>query len=303
MIAMLKEKAGLKEEAASSTRTDDDASVMNQSTYVKNRPYKCKPTRPKIDSEVDDLGWQIFEDTWARYKKIAELVDEEESCLELRECCSTDVNKLLYEFKGKDELNDRHLTEEKLLGFIKSVAVKTIHTEVHRWHFEQKGQEVGEAITRYVGRLKAQAALCNFTVECQCTRSVSYAEAMISQRLVAGLSNPDHQSKVMSEAQDLPDLKSKIDRLVSLETTDDAATEIRAPTQNPVKVAAARSSQYKKSKGYQNPDKKKKFAPYPRREGQSSTISRRRLRCRGCGQPSHGEGKSMNREECPAFGK
>ena len=61
-----------------------------------------------------------------------ELVDEEEMCLELRECCSVDVNKLLYEYKGKDVLNDNELTENKLLEYIKSVAVKTIHEEIHR---------------------------------------------------------------------------------------------------------------------------------------------------------------------------
>ena len=117
---------------------------------VKTRPFRCKPTRPKIEAEVDDLGWQIFEDAWARYKKISELEDEGEAFLELRECCSSDVNKLLYEFMGNDELNANTLTEEKLLGYIKSVAVKTIHSEVHRWHFDQKTQESGESITRCV---------------------------------------------------------------------------------------------------------------------------------------------------------
>ena len=279
---------------------------------IRSRPYKAKPTRPKIDAEVDDLGWQIFVDAWARYKRISELEDMEETCLELRECCSTDVNKLLFEFMGKDELNARDLTEEKLLEYIKSVAVKTIHTEVHRWHFDQKVQESGETVTRYVGRLKAQAALCKFSVKCECQKSVSYAEAMISQKLVAGLANSDHQSKVLSEAQELTDLKKKIERLVSLETTDDATSEIRTQA-SPVKAAAARFSQYKKGKQcqspekryqspekrYQSPEAKRKSPTPPKREDQR----RRKLRCRGCGNSSHGEKKSMNREECPAFGK
>lgn len=283
---------------------------------VRSRPFKAKPTRPKIEADVDDLGWQIFIDAWARYKKISVLEDVEETCLELRECCSADVNKLLFEFTGKDELNSNQLTEEKLLEYIKSVAVKTIHTEVHRWHFDQKSQESGETVTRYVGRLKAQAALCKYTVRCDCQRSVSYAEAMISQRLVAGLANSEHQSKVLSEAQELTTLKKKIERLVSLETTDDATSEIRTAA-TPVKaassVAAARMSQYKKSKRFQSPEgrygsgrrfqspegKKKANVTFPRKEEQR----RRRLRCRGCGNSSHGEAKSMNREECPAFGK
>ena len=149
-----------------------------------------------------------------------------------------------------------------------------------------------------VGRLKAQAALCKFTVKCECQKSVSYAEAMISQRLVAGLANSEHQSKVLSEAQDLTNLKKKIDRLVSLETTDSATTEIRTLT-TPVQAAAARSSQYKRGKRFQSSEDRKKTSPPPRKEDQK----RRRLRCRGCGRSSHGDGKSMNRDECPAFGK
>ena len=269
----------------------------------RSRPFKAKPTRPTIETEVDDLGWQIFVDAWARYKKMSELINEEETCLELRECCSVEVNKLLYEFTGKDNLNSSKLTEEKLLDYIKSVAVKTIHTEVHRWHFNQKCQEDGETVTRYVGRLKAQAALCKYTVKCECNRTVSYAEEIISQRLVAGLANLEHQSKVLSEAQDLTDLKLKISRLVSLETTDDVTSEIWNTT-TPIKaasssVAAARSSQYKRGKRNHNPETKYKPAPFPKKDEKK----RRKLRCRGCGRSSHGEGKSMNREECPAFGK
>ena len=154
-------------------------------------------------------------------------------------------------------------------------------------------------MTKYVGRLNAQAALCNFTVKCECHRYVSYTEAMISQRLVAGLANPEHQSKVLSEAQILPDLKSKVERLVSLETSEDATSEIRATqTQaSPVKAAAARSSQYKKRKRFNSPEIKKKL------NTTNDEQKRRKLRCRGCGQSSHGDGKNMNRDHCPAFGK
>ena len=63
---------------------------------------------------------------------MAELHEQSYICLELRETCSDAVNKLLYEFKGAPELNSDDLTEDRLLEHIKSVAVKTIHKEVHR---------------------------------------------------------------------------------------------------------------------------------------------------------------------------
>ena len=305
MIEMLREKngdAGLAGSLKQRNGDEADGSILNQSMSVRARPFKCKPTRPKVETELSDLEWQIFVDGWNRYKRLTELADEGELCLELRECCSTDVNKLLYEYR-KDELSKADLSEDELLNFIKEVSVKTIHPEVHRWHFTLKSQEAGEAITRYVGRLKAQAALCNFSMRCKCNRSVNYAEAMITQQMVAGLSNPEHQSKVMSEAQDLPDLRSKINRLVSLETTEDATSEIRAQSQSPIKAAAARFSQYKKGKRFQSPEKKWKPTPPHKKDDQNDDQKRQRLRCRGCGRSNHGEGKSMSRDECPAFGK
>ena len=277
----------------------DPNQSMNQSMFVKNRPYKCKPTRPRIDADIGDLEWQIFEDAWCRYKRLAELEIEDEICLELRECCSSDVNKRLYEFNGKDTLNDPRLKEKKLLDLVRNVAVKSIHKEIHRKHFNEKSQETGESVTKFVGRLKAQAALCNFTVQCECQRLVSYAESMVAQRLITGLENAEHQSKVLSEAQALPDLKSKVERLVSLETSEDATSEIRSTPTETMKVAAGRFSQYKKSKRFQSPEIKKKTSQFQRKGEQN----RRKLRCRGCGLSSHGEGKSMNREDCQAFGK
>jgi hypothetical protein len=198
------------------------------------------------------------------------------------------------------------LTESELLNHIKTVAVKTIHPEVHRWSFSQVTQNDGEGITRYVGRLKSQAALCNFTVKCSCHTDVSYAEQMVSHRLIAGLANPEHQSRVLSEVQDLPDLKTKIDRLVSLETTDDATNNI-SPAMH-TRSVASKVSGYRKSqrgrspvKGNPSPGrrsfKKRRFtSPRP------GDVNRHN-ECRGCGKPSHGKEKTMARKDCPAFGK
>ena len=288
-----------------------DASMNQTAQSPTKSSNKRKPDRPSVDAETDDIGWVIFKDSWQRYKRISDLVDVGEICLELRECCSTEVNKLLYQYAGSKELNATDLTEEKLMAFIKSVAVKSVHKEVHRWHFDQLHQEDGETITRYVGRLNAQAVLCNFTVKCGCASEVSYADEMISQRLIAGLINPDHQSKILAEAQDLTDLKSKVARLMSLETTDEATIKLRTS----VKSAAAKVSSYRdKQRSSLIPEWKKKAHPsthkegrYPQKGGQfqrrEGKFPRRRLRCRGCGRTNHLDGKSMNRPDCPAFGK
>ena len=111
--------------------------------------------------------------------------------MNLRESCSTAINRLLFQYVGEQELNDQALTEEKLLAHIKSVAVQSIHMEVHRWHFNQLEQQDSENATKFVGQLKAQAALCKFQVQCSCSKWVSYDEEMgFTERLTSGVQNP-----------------------------------------------------------------------------------------------------------------
>ena len=221
---------------------DEASAITNQGQA---RTSRAKPNRPTIQTDMDDINWTIFIDSWNRYKKLANIGTTEDVCLELREACSTDINKLLYEFVGASELNSEDLTETKLLEHIKLVAVKTVHKEVHRWKFGGLVQTNGEPVSRFIGRLKSQASLCSFTVKCQCGHDVSYAEEMVSQRMVTGLANPEHQAKILSEAQDLDNLTKKVERIVSLETTDEAADKIRTPSSS--EAGAIKFSQYRRN--------------------------------------------------------
>jgi len=236
-------------------------------------------------------------------------------CLELRESCSAQVHKLLYEYVGTKELNRDRITENTMLDHIKSVAVKSINKEVYRWRYSQLKQADGELITKYAGRLKSQAVLCEYKVKCHtCQSDVSYANEIISQQLITGLVNPEHQSRVMSEAQDLLQLQSKIDRLVSLETTDAATANIRSTSSS--QSSAVKFSKYKqdqRTKFHDKSQRKQRRGRAPLRREMSpagsgrdeSPAGRRHMpqRCRGCGRSSHRGEKVMTREQCPAFGK
>ena len=146
-----------------------------------------RPDRPAIEANIDDREWSLFLDTWSRYKTMVGLVTADDIRLELRAACSSEVNKLLFEFVGPHTLNVTD--EEMLLGHIKSVAVRTVHKEVHRLKFVKMTQSDGETITHFVARLKSQAALCQFTVKCEtCDHApqISYADDMVAQQMVAG---------------------------------------------------------------------------------------------------------------------
>ena len=243
-----------------------------------------KPDRPVINAGIDDREWALFQDTWTRYKSMVRVSNDDIATIrqELRTACSPEVNKLLFEYVGAPTLDA--CSEAELLGHIKSVAVKTVHKEVHRMAFNKMIQNQAESVTNYVARLRSKAFLCKFEVECPCTpaATVSYADEMVAQRLVAGLSNADHQRKILSEAATLPTLAEKIERLQVLETTEASSIELHQTS--PSSEAAASHFQREKKKKFQQ--------PVPDDENQPN--------CRWCGKSSHPEGSSLERENCPA---
>ena len=267
--------------------------LQDENTELRRKqPSEAKikrPDRPSIEANLSDSDWALFEDTWKRYKAMTGLRSDGELRMELRASCSSDVNKLLFEYVGPTQLDGA--TEEELLAHIKSVAVKGLHKEVHRMNFGKMRQADGESITHYVARLKSKASLCSFVISCACQENVSYAEEMISQQLVTGLRDQQHQSKILSEASTLTTLKAKVERLQILETTEEATTKLQVTTGSSAaqqSEAAAAKSKYKQEKSRPREDKSKKPPT---------------TRCKYCGRSSHPSGKSMERKNCPAADK
>ena len=208
--------------------------------------------------------------------------------MELRASCSQDVNKLLFEYVGADALNTA--TEHALLNHIKSVAVKGTHKEVHRLKFFRLHQMDGETITQFVARLRSHAVLCQFKVACpnhDQPTFINFADEMITQQLVSGLKNQQHQSRILSEAEALPSLREKIERLQCLESTEHS-TDIMRSDPPTASMSAPVKSHYKREQRNQ-----------VRGANQSTNDPHP---CKGCGRTSH-DGKSMARSNCPAINK
>ena len=163
MSLLQAENATLRDSATNTN--DNDGSPANNATTEGRSKYKSKkPDRPIINASIDDREWALFNDTWARYKQMCNLADTDVAStrLELRASCSTEVNKLLFEYVGATVLNS--CTEAELLEHIKAVAVKTTHKEVHRMAFSTISQDQGESVTQFVSRLKAKAFLCQLGI-------------------------------------------------------------------------------------------------------------------------------------------
>ena len=120
----------------------------------------------------------------------------------------------------------------------------------------------------------------------------------MSQRVTAGLTNTEHQSKILSEAKDLDTLTKKVERIMTLETTSDAANKLQNLPSSSSSAANVARSQYKKQqrsnlvpRGKSPPHKKGRFQD-----------RRRPQRCRGCRRSDHGPKRSLNRTDCEAYG-
>ena len=254
---------------------------LRQRTTLPSELKPKRPDRPVIEGNLSDSEWALFLDTWGRYKVMTGLKEIADIRMELRAACSNEVNKLLFEFVGATPLDGA--SEDELLGHIKGIAVKGLHKEVHRVNFGKLKQGDNENITHFVARLKAQASLCSFNVECPCGTKVSFAEEMVSQQLVAGLLVSEHQSKLLSEANTLTTLQAKVERLQSLEATAESATKLHVPGGSTSSTSGAAKSAYRKG----NETKKN------REKKQGGAI------CQLCGRNNH-YGRSMAPKDCPA---
>ena len=256
---------------------------QQQNNPVNTRPKTKAPDRPIVNINTDEREWELFKDSWNRYKAMTGITDQNILRMELRASCSQEVNKLLFEYIGSEALDTA--SEANLLEHIKRVAVKGTHKEVHRINFFRLAQMDGETVTQYVARLKSQAVLCQFKVTCTTHEpeiEINYSNDMITQQLISGLKNQQHQSRILSESPLLPTLEQKVERLQCLEATEES-TDLMRTTDNQPSTSAANRSAYRRSKGF-NPSGK-------------STQN-----CKGCGRTQH-EGKTMARKDCPAFNK
>jgi hypothetical protein len=291
LLALFREQMEtVKSLQAENARLREDPEGSTGATRYKPR----KPERPTVNANIDDREWALFVDSWGRYKRMSKLKDEEVENirLELRECCSSDVNKFLFEYIGSTKLDVA--TENQMMSYIKSVAVKVVHKEVHRMAFNSLVQDQGEPITQWVARLRAKAFLCEFEVPCTCCtppERISYAEEEVAQRLVAGLCNQEHQRRVLSEADKLPTLEDKVNRLQVLETTEQSAQSLQRPPNNDSAstVSAARKSQSQYKSANKATSNKQQQIQQPQTP----------QKCRGCGSAPHTGG----RKDCPAQNK
>ena len=259
---------------------------------LKNTP---KPDRPIVDEDMPETEWEVFKDSWERYKAMCAIEDVDVIRNELRLTCSSPVNKRLIELHGVEHL--KTISEEILLIYMKDVSVSSKHYQVHRQEFCRIIQKEGEAVSQYVAKIKAQADLCQYKVKCSCGGEVSYRDDMVASQTINGLTNPQFQARILEEAPDFESFKQLYERLVAFEATQRSSGIMQSSRSSPASQVNQVKSDYRKNKAAEQRNKPK-LPPNPPAKDQNPKKV-----CPGCGENSHTGKQELKRADCPSKGK
>ena len=156
---------------------------------------------------------------------------------------------------------------------IKNLAVRHQNRVVHAQEFLGLVQQPDEGIRHFLARLRGVASRCNFEVECMCTKSVSYGDAVIQFKLIAGLNCGDIKEDILS-AEDTT-LEETVKTIENKESGKSAKKTVEAAGQV-----------------------SKIYAEKVGGGGQSS-----RQPCTHCGRRTHGSSPTEREKDCLAYSR
>ena len=256
--------------------------------------------RPTVALDASDEDWRLFLFQWERYKTTAGLSGEQVIRQELLSACSSDLERQLFHLRGT-ALNQSN--ESDLLAQIKAVAVRGLHTAVHRSQFHALRQAQGEDITHFVSRLRSKAALCDFSVTAHRPHEastepgpISYEEDVLQTQMVVGLYNPEHQSQILSAADRYPTFTQKFQALLAMQAAEDSEKQLQTDASAPGRQAAPDVTAAHRS-AYQRQQRQKSVNP-PRAYSQEQLSL-----CGWCGGEHKTSGTRYQHSSCPARGK
>ena len=91
------------------------------------------------------------------------------------------------------------VSEDAILAAKNFLAVKAHINMINIIQFQSLGQECDNLVPPFVAQLSGGAAVCNFSVTCECSKSVWYIDAMQVFQLVRGLYDIEIQEKILTE--------------------------------------------------------------------------------------------------------
>ena len=139
--------------------------------------------------------WTYFTQGRAEYKRATHPVGED-IIFQLLECCDEAVRKYL----TKSFNNPTSYGETTLLGHKESFAVRQENVMVARLHLQQMRQDRNEPARNFSARLKGQASVCQYNIDCNCGSQFSHGDQMVRDTLIVGLADDDIRLDVLGQA-------------------------------------------------------------------------------------------------------
>ena len=127
------------------------------------RPAKAESVRrPSVCTGGTSEEWSYFVTRWTDYKTATQLSGTD-IIVQLLECCTEELRKDLTRSAGGSLT--RH-TEEEVLQWIKSLAVRQENIMVARIELHNMQQDDDEGIRSFGARIKGQASVCKYIISC-----------------------------------------------------------------------------------------------------------------------------------------
>ena len=239
-----------------------------------------KVTRPTISSAGTSEEWSYFTTRWAEYVAATRITGRDQ-VTQLLECCDNQLRKDLTRNAG-GSLSEKPIDE--VLAAIKQLAIREENVMVARAALHNMSQDRDEPIRAYAARLRGQAGICKFSVQCQrCDHDVSYTEQILRDIIARNIADNDIQLELLGSENQSMSLEEVIRFIEAKESGKRSATHLLT-TQA---ANAARSSLYKKGKNATIP-----------------TPAHNNDLCTYCGKAGHGKqaASHIRRKSCTAFG-
>ena len=259
--------------------------LHNANVHESANRQGCKPEamkRPLATLDMTETAWRDFKSQWQRYKRSTGLTGQDITD-QLISCCADPLRMIINSESGAT-LNS--MSEDNILKAMKLMAVRKTNPMVYRNQLRDMKQDENELFSNFVSRLKEAAIDCEFSVKCSkqgCGTAISYAEDMVRDQAVYGLSCSDTQARILAVGSTLLSLGEVITKAEAEEQAKLTQAKIMSPHQ--ASVSTRRATAYKAGV----------------REKQVDTS----LSCNYCGVTGHGKrpSKDVRKEKCTAWGK
>ena len=250
-----------------------------------------KLPRPTVTESITEAEWIHFEEKWRRYKRYTGLKGQQ-VVDQLWACASTSLETSCY----NSGISGEHTTESELLEAMKKFAIKAQNKLVNVVEFLAMCQDTDEPVSAFLSRLRGQAKVCEFNVECTCKKNISYTDPMITHQLIRGLENPATQEKVLALAatEKKEDLTlSKIAEFVEAQETGINSSKLLGGN-----ASINRLSEFQKNKMRD----RSSTLPAKITEVENTDDG---SKCEYCGKLGHGRKADLvtRKNKCPAWGQ